>query len=200
MDFMKALKLRKIQKPYFSYRDIARVLNISPESAKVVASRYVKAGILIRIKRDLYLLAEKWPAMPAKGKFVTANLIQVPSYISLMTALSYYQITTQLQQDFIESVALRRSKKVEIDTTVFHYTKIKPELYFGFKRIQGFFIATPEKAFVDALYLQSLGRRSIDISSLNFNKFDWPKVLQISKSFPKRTQSTVKRYECLGRT
>ncbi len=197
---MKALDLRKIDKPYFGYEDIARVLNISPNSAKVAASRYVKAGILIRIKRNLYVLFENWAVMSLEQKFTIANLIQVPSYISLMTALGYYEITTQLQQDYIESVGVRRTKDVTIEKTVFRYTKIKPELYFGFKRMRGFFIAEPEKAFVDALYLQSLGRRSIDTSSLDVDKLDWPMVLQISKSFPKRTQSMVKRYECLGTT
>ena len=192
---MKALALRKIEKLYFGYEDIARILNISPESAKVAASRYVKAGILIRIKRNLYMLFEKWAAMSIEQKFTIANLIQVPSYISFMTALSYYEITTQLQQDYIESVALMRSRAVAIEKTFFEYTKIKPELYFGFKRIRGFFIARPEKAFVDALYLHSLGRRSIDISSLDLDKFDWPMILEISKSFPKRTQNLAQRYE-----
>ncbi|MBW2023362.1 MAG: type IV toxin-antitoxin system AbiEi family antitoxin domain-containing protein [Deltaproteobacteria bacterium] len=197
---MKALDLRKIDKPYFGYEDIARVLNISPNSAKVAASRYVKAGILIRIKRNLYVLFENWAIMSLEQKFTIANLIQVPSYISLMTALSYYEITTQLQQDYIESVGIRRTKDTTIGETVFRYTKIKPELYFGFKRMRGFFIAEPEKAFVDALYLQSLGRRSIDTSSLDLDKLDWPRILEISKSFPKRTRRQVKRYERFGKT
>lgn len=197
---MKAFDLRKIDKPYFGYEDIARVLNISPNSAKVAASRYVKAGILIRIKRNLYVLFENWAIMSLEQKFTIANLIQVPSYISLMTALSYYEITTQLQQDYIESVGIRRTKDITIEKTVFRYTKIKPELYFGFKRMRGFFIAEPEKAFVDALYLQSLGRRSIDTSSLDLDKLDWPRILEISKSFPKRTRRQVKRYERFGKT
>jgi len=197
---MKALDLRKIDKPYFGYEDIARVLNISPNSAKVAASRYVKAGILIRIKRNLYVLFENWAIMSLEQKFTIANLIQVPSYISLMTALSYYEITTQLQQDYIESVGIRRTKDTTIEKTVFRYTKIKSELYFGFKRMRGFFIAEPEKAFVDALYLQSLGRRSIDTSSLDLDKLDWPRILEISKSFPKRTRRQVKRYERFGKT
>jgi len=197
---MKALDLRKIDKPYFGYEDIARVLNISPNSAKVAASRYAKAGILIRIKRNLYVLFENWAIMSLEQKFTIANLIQVPSYISLMTALSYYEITTQLQQDYIESVGIRRTKDTTIEKTVFRYTKIKPELYFGFKRMRGFFIAEPEKAFVDALYLQSLGRRSIDTSSLDLDKLDWPRILEISKSFPKRTRRQVKRYERFGKT
>ena len=197
---MKALELRKIEKPYFGYGDIARVLNISPSSAKVVASRYVKAGILARVKRNLYVLFEKWAAMAEEQKFAMANLIQVPSYISLMTALGYYEITTQLQQDFIESIAVRRTMEVRVENTTFHYTKIRSGLYFGFQKIRGFFIAEPEKAFVDVLYFKSLGRRSIDVSSINLDALDWKRVWEISRSFPVRTQRLVAQYERIRKT
>jgi predicted transcriptional regulator of viral defense system len=192
---MKALQLRNIEKLYFGYEEIARTLNISLSSARVAVSRYVKAGFLIRLKRNVYVLHEKWAAMSLEQKFAIANLIQVPSYVSLMTALNYYEITTQLQQDFIESVAVKRSNEIEIENTIFHYVKTKPELYFGFTRTQGFFIADPEKAFVDALYLQSLGRHSLDVSSIDFQRLNRAKVFKFAKSFPQRTQRLVEKYE-----
>ena len=51
-------------------------------------------------------------------KFIIANIYQVPSYISLMTALDYYEITTQMQRDFIESVILKRTVTKEIEAKV----------------------------------------------------------------------------------
>jgi len=39
---MKYNDLKKIKKTYFGYQDIARILSITDESAKVLASRYVK--------------------------------------------------------------------------------------------------------------------------------------------------------------
>jgi len=192
---MKALQLLKIKKLYFGYQDIARALNISLNSARVVASRYTSAGILIRIKRNLYVLREKWTAMSIEQRFAIANLIQVPSYVSLMTALSYYEITTQIQQNFIESIAIRRSKEIKVEDTVFHYTKIKPSLYFGFIKMRGFFMAEPEKAFVDSVYLHSLGRLCLDFSSLSFDKFARNKVYEFAKQFPSKTQELVKKYE-----
>jgi len=192
---MKALRLRKIEKLYFSYQDIARALNISPNSARVAASRYVAAGILIRIRRNLYVLHEKWTAMPIEQKFTLANLIQVPSYVSLMTALSYYEVSTQIQQDFIESVAVRRSKELEVGKTLFRYAKVKRNLYFGFIKTRGFFIAEPEKAFVDAVYFHSLGRLSADLSSLDLRKLTGEKVFRFARSFPAKTQELVRKYE-----
>jgi len=84
------------------------------DSAKVVASRYVKAGILIRLKRNLYILQENWSGISTGQTFTFANLIQAPSYISLMTALDYYEISTQMQQNFLESIAIKRTKSVDI--------------------------------------------------------------------------------------
>jgi len=192
---MKALELRKIEKLYFGYEDIAKILNISKDSARVVASRYVKAGVLVRIKRNLYMLYEKWIAATTEQTFEVANLIEVPSYVSLMTALSYYEVTTQIQQKFIESIAIKRTKEVEIQGTKFCYSKIKSSLYFGFMRKRGFFIAEPEKAFLDLLYFKSLGRRSVDFSSIDYARLNWSKIRQFVDLYPAATQKLLRRYE-----
>ena len=93
---MKFIELRKIRKPYFGYEEIARVLGISAASARVTASRYARNGLLVRLKKNIYVLQEEWNTAGREEKFLLANLGQTPSYISLMTALDYYQITTQI--------------------------------------------------------------------------------------------------------
>ena len=110
---MKLLELRTIRKLYFGYEEIARVLGISPASARVSASRYVRQGLLVRIKRNTYVLREVWNAVGRADKFVLVNMGQMPSYISLTTALDYYEITTQVQRDFFESVAVKRTKEMQ---------------------------------------------------------------------------------------
>ena len=87
---MKSLQLEKIRKFYFGYEDIARVLGISAASAKVTASRYVKQGLLVRLNRNIYVLRQAWNGAGRQEKFLLANLGQVPSYLSLTTALDYY--------------------------------------------------------------------------------------------------------------
>ena len=191
---MKFFELHTIRKLYFGYEEIARVLGISPASARVSASRYVKQGLLVRIKRNMYMLREVWSAAGKAEKFLLANLGQTPSYISLMTALDYYEITTQVQRDYFESVAVKRTKEFQVDGSLFRYSKIADNLYFGFKKEKGFFIATPEKALVDAFYLMSYGRYSIDISALNSDKFDGDKILRLSVEFPLKTKNLLKKH------
>ncbi len=190
---MRFFELSKIDKLYFRHEDIARALDISPESAKVSANRYVKQGLLVRVKRNIYVLKEKWKVLDREETFILANLGQVPSYISLMTALDYYEITTQMQRDFIESVAVKRTKAIEVEDRIFTYTKISANLYYGFKRVKDFFIATPEKAFLDAFYLMSLGRYNFDVASLDFSKFDCGEIKRSIKKYPTKTQKLLER-------
>lgn len=194
MYFMKALDLNKIRKPYFGYEDIARVRGISPASAKVTASRYVGHGLLLRMKKNLYILRETWNAASEKDKFRLANLGQSPSYISLMTALAYYEITTQVQRDCFESVAVKRTREILLDGSVFRYSKIDPTLFHGFKKEKGFFIATPEKALADAFYLMSYGRYALDTSALETDKIDRKEVRRLSRNFPLKTKKLLTRH------
>jgi len=192
---MNFYKLDKIDKPCFGIEDIARVLGISNDSAKVAGNRYVKQGLLIRLKRNVYLTRENWRTLTREQQFSLANNLQSPSYISLMTALDYFGITTQIQRDFIESVAVQRSAERVISQTVFNYSKIKRNLYFGFVRYNDFFIATPEKAFIDAVYLSSLGRYSLDIASLDLHTLNIEKIKQMADNFPEKTKMRLLEYD-----
>lgn len=188
---MKFLELNKITKDYFGHEEIARALGITTASARVFAHRYVKNSALIRAKRNIYILREKWNYFSRDQKFEIANLLQVPSYISLVSALDYYQITTQMQRDFIESVAVKRTKEIEINDTVFNYTKLNIGLYYGFRKENEFFIATPEKAFLDGLYLMSFGRYHFDLSAIDTDKLNLELLAKEGKKFPAITQNLM---------
>lgn len=191
---MKALDLYNIRKRYFGYEDIARIRGIRPASAKVAASRYVKQGLLVRLKSNLYMLRHKWESTSLEEKFRLANLIQSPSYLSLTTALAYYERSTQVQQNFFESIAIRRTKEIQLDGTVFRYSKINDDLYFGFRKEKEFFIASPEKALLDAVYLMSCGRYALDLPALEIGRFDRNTICELVKRFPEKTRSLLKRH------
>ncbi len=191
---MSYLKLKEIKKLYFGYNEIARVLNISSDSAKVSAVRLTKKGIIARVKRGQYVLRDKLEIMDRKEKFIIANIIQTPSYISLMTALDYYEITTQMQKDFIESICVNRTKVIEVENNVFNYSKIKKELYFGFIKKEEFFIATPEKAFLDAFYLYSIKKYNFDLSSIDFDKLDKKLLKNLIKKYPYYMQKLYEHF------
>lgn len=175
------------EKLFFTVADLARAAGIQPASARVLATRYAKAGAFVRLKNNLYVTGQKWPALETPEFFRLANLIQVPSYISLMSGLAFYGVTTQVQRSFFESISLKRSARYQPGGAVFNFYKIKPDYYSGFVKQDGFFIATPEKAFLDAVYLYSAGKYKIDFSSLDLSKLDKKKLKTILKLFPART-------------
>lgn len=197
---MKIQEFKKINKFYFGYEDIAKALGISQSSAKVTANRYVGHGFLVRVKKNMYVLKERWDTASIEDRFMIANLAQVPSYISLMTALDYHEITTQVQRDLFESVAVKRTKQINVDKTVFQYTKINKDLYFGFVKQEDIFIATPEKAFLDAVYLMSFGRYDLDLASMDIDRLDKVQLKKMSRRFSLRTQKMLENNGYLDKT
>lgn len=191
---MKHAELNQITKLYFGYEEVARVLRIRPESARVSASRYVRQGLLLRLKRNLYVRKDRWESLDREEVLELANLLQVPSYVSLMTALDIHQVTTQMQRAFIESIVLHRTREMEIGDTIFHFTQITGRLYFGFRKENGVFIATPEKAILDASYLMSLGRYRFDIASIDADRLNRTELRKMSKRFPERTRELLGKY------
>jgi len=180
-------------KLYFSSSHLANILQIKPESAKVLAFRYTKSGLFVRLKKDFYCLAQNWQNYTIDQYLQLANLMQVPSYISFMTALSYYEVTTQVQRNFYESAAQKRSISFDIKGTVFAYYKLKKEYYFDFLRQANIFISTKEKAFIDAVYLYSFGKYKIDFASLDLRKIDKRRIKRIIRIYPKKTEKIVRQ-------
>ena len=191
---MRATELSKIRNIFFTPEDVSRKLGISYESARVSCSRYVQRDILLRIKRNFYALRQNWENLSEEKMFVIANVLQVLSYISLTTALSFYGFTTQIQRAFYESVSLKRTKEVTVEKTTFTFTKLDKKLYGGFVRKNGYFIATPEKAILDALYLSSLSRYNLDFAAVDFNKANKKKIKDMLKIYPEKVKDTWRKH------
>lgn len=173
---MKSRLLEKSDKLLLSIKDISRLLSVGEESAKVSAVRYVKADILSRLKKDTYILTSKLKALTEEELFSIANLVQVPSYISLTSALSYFNISTQIMRGVVESIAVKRTKRVEVNNYEFVFSLVKKNFYTGFERKEGIFIASPEKALADAVYLSSIGKYNADYYAIDFKKTNLSQV------------------------
>ena len=177
----------------FCNKDLQNLLKLTPESARVIASRHTKDGFFIRLKRNSYVLNENWGHFSFEDFLKAANLILVPSYISFMTALSFYKLIPQGQQDFFESVSLSRSLKTTVNQVTFKYSKLCKKCYFGFIKKGDIFIASPEKALVDSVYLYSYGKYKVDFSSINVDTLDKNRLKGILKVFPENTRKITEK-------
>jgi hypothetical protein len=188
MSLMSYERLLTIDKPFFTQHDVAHAIGIKLASAEVLCSRYVKKGLLMRLKRGFYARTETLSHLNQIDLFRIANILQVPSYISLMTALSYYGITTQVQKGFFESISVKRTTTFQVGGLSFHYIKLRPDLYKEFIKRDGVFMALPEKAVLDIFYLASLGRYSLDGSSLDLTMLDEGTLAELSALYPPKVR------------
>jgi predicted transcriptional regulator of viral defense system len=187
-------ELQKLsERLYFTARDVAELLKVQIQSARVLCTRNVKKGLFVRLKRNFYVLDQNWENFSRDERLKIANFLQVPSYLSFMTALSLHEVTTQVQRDFFESASLKRSVRFDTKGTVFNYYKIKKDYYFNFIKKDEVFIATPEKAFVDMIYLYSFGKYAVDFASLDMEKLDKGTINEITAVFPQKTKNIVRR-------
>ncbi len=73
----------------------------------------------------------------------------------------------------------------------FRYFKLDRKYYFGFIRKNNFFIATPEKAILDSLYLIVLGKYKLDASAIDWSKISKIKLTKILKKFPEKISKLI---------
>jgi hypothetical protein len=186
--------LLRIDKLFFTPYDVAHALDIKLASAEVLCTRYVKRRLLTRLKRGLYAKSETLAHLSQTDLFRIANILQVPSYISLVTALSYYGMASQASRGLLESISIKRTRAFEMGSPSFHYIKIRPDLYGGFEKRDGFFIALPEKAVLDCLYLASMGRYVLDGASLDLTQVDGETFADLSSNYPLKARKFFERF------
>jgi predicted transcriptional regulator of viral defense system len=179
-------KLNAMYQLYFGYQELARVLDISIDAARVTACRYVRQEFLVRLKRNVYVRRDRWDHLTMPEMFMLANVAQSPSYVSLQSALCFYDISTQIQRGYVDSIAVQRTTTIDVAGVGFSYFKVKPAVYSHFLRREDFFIATPEKAYVDAVYLTWCGNYSIDYSSLDMGKLACNRIEEIAAHYPEK--------------
>ena len=191
MNYFKLQELKN--KLYFNIQDVAGLLDITDDSAKVQCSRYYQKGLFLRLKRNFYILKSKWDELETSDFFKITNVLQVPSYISFMTALTFYEVSTQVQRNYFESACIKRTKKYEINEASFNYYILKPDYYFGFTKADNIFIAQKEKALIDCIYMYINGKYKFDMSSIDISKISQNKLKKLLKKYPDKIAAKVKK-------
>lgn len=135
-------------------------------------TRWCKKGLLEKLRNQYYAFPE-YHQMPDFSRYV-ANRIYTPSYISLHSALSFYgMIPEEVVQ--LTSVTTLKTAKFNNSFGTFHYQNVKTNLFFGYeiKMMQngrGLLFATPEKALIDLLYLNSFYKTEQDMEELRLDE------------------------------
>ena len=153
-----------------------------PENVRLQISRWVKSGKLVQLRRGLYSVAKPYcKVLP--HPFLVANNIKKASYISLQSALHYYNIIPE-HVPGVTSITTGRPCQVSTPFGEFEYRHVKHSWFHSYKKTdvvqgQSVLIATPEKALLDLVYLTPFADcpeyldelRLQNLNQLNLNNF-----------------------------
>jgi len=177
--------LLRSEKTIFSTKDVALLWGKKSESAaRVRLSYYVKNGNLFRVHRGLYAKDKNY------DKLELATKIYTPSYISFETVLAKVGVIFQFySQIFIASYVTR---ELIVGGQTYSYKRVRDSVltnHTGVEAKDGYHIASPEKAFLDLVYLNK-GYHFDNLSPLN-----WEKVFEILPIYENKSmENRVKKY------
>lgn len=144
---------------------------------------FAKAGKLKRPKQGIY-------AKTAYNPLELANKLYKPSYISLETVLFKGAVVFQYYETIFLVSYLTRS--VKVGDTKIQYRQLKDDILTnlsGVEAKEGYFIASFERAFLDAVYIYK------NYYFDNLGRIDWGKVMELKKIYESRAfEKRVEEY------
>src|SRR3989338_2254017 len=147
--------------------------------------RYIKSGKLYSVRKGVYAKDKNYE------KYELATKIFTPSYISFETVLTKAGVVFQFYgQVFVASYLTR---EFTIDDQVYVLKKVKDTILTnqtGIDVKENYFIASPERAFLDVVYLNK------EYHFDNLSGIHWDTVYEILPIYGgnKRMEAKVKKY------
>ncbi|MEN8126942.1 MAG: type IV toxin-antitoxin system AbiEi family antitoxin domain-containing protein [Planctomycetota bacterium] len=180
--------LEKVSKlPAFTARFLAAGENLA--QIRLQINRWVKDGKIIKIHKGLYTLAEPYRKILAEP-FCIANTLKQPSYVSMHSALSWYGMIPEFVPS-VTSITTGRPQTMETPVGRFDFRHVSKKNFWGYRQIDlksglSAFIAYPEKALFDLIYLTPGGDKMEFIDQLrlqNFEQIDRTRLRQFTEKF-----------------
>jgi len=178
IDFEREIKEKNIK--LFTPLDVQRFLGRSKIAVTFLVHRLKKQGHIQSLKRGIYKLSDD--QVP---DVYLANKLYEPSYVSLEFALSYHRVIPETVYE-ITSITPKTTRHFETLGKIYSYRRVKKSAFAGYTTAKqkgfSFFIADPEKAFVDLNYFRMLDGLK-PISRFNKEKINPSKALRYAKLF-----------------
>ena len=159
--------------PCFTTSFLAAGGNLS--QIRLQLSRWVKDGRIIKLHKGLYTVAEPYRKVKAEP-FCIANNLKKPSYVSLQSALSLHGMIPEFVPT-VTSVTTARPQVIETPLGRFYFRHIDKDFFYGYSQTelskgQIAFVARPEKALLDLIYLTAGGDRKEFVEELRLQNLE----------------------------
>jgi predicted transcriptional regulator of viral defense system len=126
------------------------------QQVRLQLSRWVADGRVVRLHKGVYALAPPYRKVHVEP-FSIANTLKGASYVSLQSALAWHGLIPEFVPA-ITSVTAGRPQTIATPLGRYEFRHIKKSLFWGYRHVelsgkQEAFVAVPEKALLDLLYL-----------------------------------------------
>ena len=176
LEFFKKFKSINI----FHINHLKLLTKMDAHSLRVALSRLDGNKVVKRICRGFYANPFNPPTVEE-----IAGRIYEPSYISLESALSGYGILSQIPT-VLTCVTTRLPRDFKTSFGAIEYRQIKPGFFWGYIKKRRHFIAEPEKALLDYLYLgkdKKFKLSLLDMEGVNIKKAEkYAKKMHMKKA------------------
>lgn len=192
-------KLEKSQLYLFSVQDLCCLFPAEKKESLRQQIHYWKKHNWIRVlKNGVYEIV--YPEKRNIPDLFIANKLYNPSYVSLETALSIYNIIPEVAMA-VTSVTSKPTREFKNSYGLFTYRTIKTKAFIGYRIIEEnkfkIKIADPEKALVDYIYFKLYDGQAVNIEderfeSLMLKKLKKARLYNYASHLNKRTYKTLK--------
>ncbi|MBV7336755.1 hypothetical protein KFU94_52695 [Chloroflexi bacterium TSY] len=166
----------------------------SPQQAQRQLADWTRAGKVVQLRRGLYAFKEssEWP-----HSYTIANHLVKGSYVSLHIALSHYDLIPE-HVAVVTSVTTGRPGMWRNQYGRFSFQHIQPSFFFGFQYrkvtyTQWAYMATPEKALLDLIYLTPDAESEGYIRALRLQNLDQINVNRLLNYVARADKPKLKR-------
>jgi predicted transcriptional regulator of viral defense system len=144
-------ELKGIGRPVLSSAEAAAAWQVSPATTAQRLRALLDSGVIRRVRRGLWSLDPEIDPF-AIGPYLTAPR---PAYVSLWSALAKHGMIDQIPRS-ISLISTDRARRITTALGVYEVHRIAPELFAGYgSDKQGVYMAVPEKALFDLVYVRS---------------------------------------------
>lgn len=187
---MKFTEFKKLVKdiPVFSVPQLS-LLAKHKQTFRNQISQWKKQGLIIPLKKGLYILNEHDRKISLSREFI-ANQLVFPSYVSLEYALSFYGFIPEKAFQ-VTSITSKKTAEFVNSYGTFVYRNLKIRLFFGYTNLQDengmqILMAEKEKALLDFLYL--------NLSQINPDNLDFLEESYRFENLKELNQSRLLNY------
>lgn len=148
---------------------LARLIEGTDQRRYHLVNRAIKAGELIRLRRGLYVLANKFRSTPCHP-FSMAQMIEPGSYVSLESALSYHGWVPEAAYTTTSILPGRKAKEYrhkQFGSFTFRSLALRTGCFLDLVQRQQvdkqvFLLASPVRAFMDLVCLKKMDWQGMD--------------------------------------